>query len=139
MDGKRGRLTDTRQGRLAIIVAVGGTLILGLAAATVVGGYLAGRIADDVRGALRQELVKVDDETIAAFPGSRDEIEAVARHAVGERARVVGSLRPDGPGRAARDLVVVAVEVRWAWELRCIRTEMRGGGRVLTHVDAGRC
>lgn len=139
MDRKRGRLTDTKQGRLAVIVAVGGTLVLALGIAGVVGGHVVGRAADDVRGALRRELVHVDDETIAAFPGSRDEIEAIARRAVGERARVVDSLRPGGLGTMARDMVEVAVEVRWAWELRCIRTELRGGGRVLTHVDRGGC
>jgi hypothetical protein len=139
LNDKRGRLTDTRQGRLVVIVVVGGTLLLALSFANLVGGHAVGRTTDEVRQALRRELIHVDDQTIARFPDSRDEIEAVAERAVDGRARVVGSLRPERPGAAARDLVVVDVEVRWAWELRCIRAELRGSARVLTDVDGRRC
>jgi len=128
------RLTETREGRLTVIVVVGGTLLVAVSFANV---WMANAIddeADRVRAALRRELVRVDDAELAEYPGSAERIERLAADAVEDRAaRVVGSERPDG------DEVVVAVDVALGWQNRCVEAELRGNATVLTERSAGPC
>ena len=129
-------LTDTREGRLVVICVVGGSLLLAAAAGNLAMAGAADRTADDVRRVLRRELSVVDDETLGEYPASAGEIEAVAVSAlVGSSGRVLGSAQPGGED----DEVVVAVQAGWAWQVRCIRAELRGDGTVLTYVDARPC
>jgi hypothetical protein len=129
-------LTDTREGRLVVICVVGGSLLLVAATANLAMAAAADRTADDVRRVLRRELAVVDDETLDAYPASAGEIEAVAVSAlVGSSGRVLGSAQPGGEG----DEVVVAVQAGWAWQVRCIRAELRGDATVLTFVAARPC
>ena len=129
-------LTETREGRLVVICVVGGSLLLAAATANLFMANAADRTADDVRRVLRRELAVVDDETLGEYPASAGEIEALAVSAlVGSSGRVLGSARPGGGG----DGVVVAVQAGWAWQVRCIRAELRGDATVLTFVDARPC
>jgi hypothetical protein len=127
-------LTDTKEGRLTVIVAVGGTLLVAASFANVWMANAADDEADQIRRALRRGLSPVSDETLDAFPDSGPEIEDAVRQALAdEPARLVRVTRPDG------DEVVVAVESSWGWQLRCIEAEMRGGGTVLTDHHTGTC
>src|SRR5690606_31403454 len=121
------------------IVFVGGTLALALGFGRLVGDQRVAGATDEVRRALREGLAGIDDASIDAYPDTLGEIEAVAAQAVEGRGRVVGSRRPERGSGMRTDMVVVAVEVRWAWEARCVRAELRGQGRVLTHVNGRRC
>jgi hypothetical protein len=127
-------LTETKEGRLVVICLVGGSLMLAAALGNVAMADAADDTAADVRRALRRELAAVDDDTLAGYPGTAGEIEAVAVDAlVGEPARVLGVDRPD------TDAVVVAVQSGWAWQVRCVRAELRGDATVLTYVDSRPC
>ena len=127
-------LTETRDGRLAIICLVGGSLLLAAAVANMAMAGAADDSAEDVRRALRRELAAVDDDTLAAYPRSAGEIEAVARDALaGQPARLLGVARPDD------GTIVVAVQSGWAWQVRCIRAELRGDATVLTYVESRPC
>jgi len=129
-------LTETREGRLVVICLVAGSLLLAAAAANIAMAGAADDAAQDVRRALRRELSTVDDETLSAYPATATEIEAVAVSAlVGSSGRVVGSAQPDGEGTE----VVVAAQAGWAWQVRCIRAELRGDATVLTYVDSRPC
>jgi hypothetical protein len=129
-------LTETRDGRLAIICLVGGSLLLVAAVANAAMAGAADDTAEDVRRALRRELVAVDDDTLAAYPATAGQIEAAAVSAlVGSSARVLGSAQPDGEGTE----VVVAAQAGWAWQVRCIRAELRGDATVLTFVEPRPC
>jgi hypothetical protein len=127
-------LTDTKEGRLLVICLVGGSLMLVVALGNMAMASNADDTAAEVRRALRRELAAVDDDTIAGYPQTAGEIEAVAVDAlVGQPARVLGVDRPEP------DAVVVAVQSGWAWQVRCIRAELRGDATVLTYVDAHPC
>jgi hypothetical protein len=129
-------LTETRDGRLVVICLVGGSLLLAAAAANAAMAGAADDTAEDVRRALRRELSVVDDETLSAYPATATEIEGVAVSALaGSSGRVRGSAQPDGEGTA----VVVAAQAGWAWQVRCIRAELRGDATVLTYVDPRPC
>jgi hypothetical protein len=133
--GLRG-LGDTREGRLTIIVVVGGSLMV----ATAFGNVWLANAADDqarhIRATLRAELGGVTDEQIAAYPDSAEAIAGVAVGAIdddGEPGRLVRVDRPD------LDEVVVHVEAGMAWQRRCVEAELRGGGTVLTQSTPGPC
>jgi len=132
----RGRLrglTDTKEGRLAVIAVVGGTLMIGVALGNLAMADAADSTAGAVRRHLRHELSVVSDESIASYPESADAIESLAATAVaGEPARVLGSTRRD-------DEVVVAVQAGWGWQVRCVEAELRGGATVLTYVRPRPC
>jgi hypothetical protein len=131
--GIRG-LTDTKEGRLVVICLVGGSLMLVVALGNMAMASAADDTAGDVRTALRRELAAVDDDTLAAYPQTAGEIEAVAADAlVGQPARVLGVDRPED------DAIVVAVQSGWAWQVRCIRAELRGDATVLTYVESHPC
>jgi hypothetical protein len=131
--GIRG-LTDTKEGRLVVICLVGGSLMLVVALGNMAMASAADDTAGEVRTALRRELAAVDDDTLAAYPQTAGEIEAVAVDAlVGQPARVLGVDRPED------DAIVVAVQSGWAWQVRCIRAELRGDGTVLTYVESRPC
>ena len=131
--GIRG-LTDTKEGRLVVICLIGGSLMLAVALGNLAMASAADDTAAEVRGALRRELAAVDDDTLAGYPQTAGEIEAVAVDAlVGQPVRVLGV------DRAEADAVVVAVQSGWAWQVRCIRAELRGDATVLTYVDARPC
>jgi hypothetical protein len=127
-------LTDTKEGRLAIIVVVGGLLVVGGAFANVLMANAADDHAGDIRRALRHDLSAVSDETISGYPDTREAIESAAARAVRDLpARVVGSAQDEhGP-------VVVAVETRWGMQSRCVTAELRGDATVLTDVHHGDC
>jgi len=127
-------LTDTKDGRLIVICVIGGSLMLAIALGNMAMASAADDTANNVRRSLRRELASVDDDTLAAYPASADQIEAVAVDAlVGQPARVLGVDQPDP------DAVVVAVQSGWAWQVRCIRAELRGDATVLTYVDSHPC
>jgi hypothetical protein len=131
--GIRG-LTDTKEGRLVVICLVGGSLMLVVALGNMAMASAADDTAGEVRTALRRELAAVDDDTLAAYPQTAGEIEAVAVDAlVGRPARVLGVDRPED------DAIVVAVQWGWAWQVRCIRAELRGDATVLTYVESRPC
>jgi hypothetical protein len=122
-------LADTREGRLTIIVVVGGTLLVATAFANVWLANAADDQADRIRSALRRDLAAVSDEQLAAFPESMPTIEDVARTALAdahEGGRLMRVEQPDD------DEVVVAVESGLGWQRRCIEAELRGDGTVLT-------
>jgi hypothetical protein len=128
-------LTDTKEGRLAIIVVVGGVLVVGGTLANVAMNNVADDRAERIRAALRQDLVSVSDETLGDYPDTRDSIESRAAGAVRDLpGRVVGSARPD-----EGDPVIVAVETRWGIQVRCVTAELRGDATVLTEVHSGGC
>jgi hypothetical protein len=128
-------LTDTKEGRLAIIIVVGGVLVVGGAIANVAMGNLADDRAAGVRRALRHDLAAVSDETLAAYPASRPTVESLVVQAVRDLpARVVGSAQPADGGP-----VLVAVETRWGLQARCVTAELRGDATVLTEVAGGAC
>ena len=128
-------LSDTKEGRLTIIVIVSGSLLVATAFANVWLANAADDQAKDIRAALRTELGVVTDEQIAAYPDSAEAIAGVAIGALddGEPGRLVRIDRPD------RDEVVVHVEAGMAWQRRCVEAELRGGGTVLTHAATGPC
>jgi hypothetical protein len=131
--GIRG-LTDTKEGRLVVICLVGGSLMLAVALGNMAMASAADDTAGEVRRSLRRELAAVDDDTLADYPRTAGEIEAVAVDAlVGQPARVLGVQRPED------DAIVVAVQSGWAWQVRCIRAELRGDATVLTYVDSRPC
>jgi hypothetical protein len=128
-------LTETKEGRLAIIVVVGGVLVVGGTLANVAMNNVADDRAERIRAALRQDLVSVSDETLGDYPDTRDSIESRAAGAVRDRpGRVVGSARQD-----EGDPVIVAVETRWGIQVRCVTAELRGDATVLTEVHSGGC
>lgn len=128
-------LTDTKQGRLTVIVAIAGVFLVGTTFANVLGNNAADDTADDVRSALRQELAELPDDADLTFPAEQPPIEeAVDRALHGRRGRLVAIGRPDH-----RRLTVVAVETGWTWWVRCVRAELRGAHTVLTRVAHGPC
>ncbi len=128
-------LTETKEGRLAIIVVVGGVLVAGGTLANVAMNNVADDRAERIRAALRQDLVSVSDETLGDYPDTRDSIESRAAGAVRDLpGRVVGSARPD-----EGDPVIVAAETRWGIQVRCVTAELRGDATVLTEVHSGGC
>lgn len=129
-------LTETKEGRLAIIVAIAGTMLVGGSLVNVLGNNAADSAADDVRAALRTELGELPDDAELTFPVDPEPIESAVDRAVDTRdGRLVAVGRPD----EHRDLTVLKVESGWTWWLRCIRVELRGQGTVLTHVASGPC
>lgn len=131
--GIRG-LTDTKEGRVVVICLVGGSLMLVVALGNMAMASAADDTAGEVRTALRRELAAVDDDTLAAYPQTAGEIEAAAVDAlVGQPARVLAVDRPED------DAIVVAVQSGWAWQVRCIRAELRGDATVLTYVESRPC
>jgi hypothetical protein len=129
-------LADTREGRLTIIVIVGGTLLVALSFLDVWMANTADDEADEIRATLRRELAAVPDTTLDAFPDTADELAEAAGRALED---------DDLPGRVARverpdrDEVVVSVESGLAWHPRCVEAELRGGGTVLTHRRSRPC
>jgi hypothetical protein len=131
--GVRG-ITETKEGRLTVIVAVAGTLLVTVAFANVWMANKADDEADRVRRALRGGLAAVPDAALDGFPDSGPTIEAAAHRALAdEPARLVRIDQPDD------DEVVIAVETSWGWQLRCVEAELRGGGTVLTDPRTGPC
>ena len=131
--GVRG-ITETKEGRLTVIVAVAGTLLCVAAFANVWMANKADDEADRIRRALRGGLAPVQDTALDEFPDSVPGIETAARRALADQpARLVRITRPDD------DEVVVAVETSWGWQLRCVEAELRGGGTVLTDPRTGPC
>ena len=128
-------MTDTKEGRLAIIVVVGGFLVVGGILANMAMNNVADDRAERIRRALRNDLVAVSDEVLADYPETRSSIESRAAGAVRDLpGQVVGSARPDDG-----DPVAVAVETRWGIQSRCIIAELRGDATVLTEVRSGGC
>ena len=131
--GVRG-ITETKEGRLTVIVTVAGTLLVATAFANVWMANKADDEADRVRRALRGGLAPVQDTALDEFPDSAPVIETAARGALAdEPARLVRITQPDD------NEVVVAVETSWGWQLRCVEAELRGGGTVLTDPHSGPC
>jgi hypothetical protein len=131
--GIRG-LTDTKEGRLVVICLVGGSLMLVVALGNMAMASAADNTAGEVRRALRRELAAVNEDTLAGYPQTAGEIEAVAVDAlVGRSARVLGVDQPED------DAIVVAVQSGWAWQVRCVRAELRGDATVLTYVESRPC
>ena len=131
--GVRG-ITETKEGRLTVILVVGGTLLVAAAFANVWMANAADDEADQIRRALRGGLTSVSDQAIDDFPESAPAIEGAAHRALADKpARLVRITQPDG------DEVVVAVETSWGWQLRCVEAELRGGGTVLTDPRTGPC
>jgi len=128
-------LTESRDGRLAVIVTLAGTVLVGASFLNVLGNNAADRRADDVRHGLRTELAELPDDAELTFPVDTGPIEAaVAQGLDGRRGRLVAIGRPDH-----RRMTVVAVETGWTWWLRCVRAELRGDATVLTRVAPGPC
>jgi hypothetical protein len=133
--GVRG-ITETKEGRLTVIIVVGGTLLVAAAFANVWMANAADDEAERIRRSLRGGLTSVSDQALDDFPDSAPAIEAAAGQVMvddHEAGRIVSVTRPD------RDEVVVAVETSWGWQLRCIEAELRGGGTVLTDHHTGPC
>lgn len=136
-------LTATREGRLAVIIVVAGVLVVGLRLADVVAAHKADDMADEIRLSLRTELSPLADEDITAF-GTRSDsgsdgtgaVEAAAERAL--RHRTARLLAIGASDDTAPPLVLV-VETGWGWQARCIRTELRGHGTVLTTVRRSHC
>jgi hypothetical protein len=129
-------LTDTKEGRLAIIIVVAGVLVVGLRLADVVATHRADAAADDVRRALRTELRPVPDDELAAFGDDSSGVEDAAARALRHqpaRLLAVGAAEDTTPP------VVLVVETGWGWQARCIRAELRGHGTVLTEVRRSHC
>jgi hypothetical protein len=129
-------LADTKEGRLTIIVIVGGTLLVATAFANVWLANAADDQADRLRAALRRDLAAVSDDQLAAYPESLPAIEEATRAALAgaeEGGRLVRIDRPDG------DEVVIAVESGIGWQRRCVEAELRGDATVLTAHDPGPC
>jgi hypothetical protein len=134
-------LTESREGRLAIIIVVGGILVVGLRLLDVVAAHKADDAADDIRRSLRTELSPLSDDQLAAF-GADDEnapgtvIESAAQRALDHRpARLLAI----GASEDTAPPVVLVVETGWAWQARCIRAELRGHNTVLTEVRRSHC
>jgi hypothetical protein len=133
--GVRG-ITETKEGRLTVIIVVGGTLLVAVAFANVWMANAADDGADQIRRSLRTGLAEVADETIDDFPGSARAIEAATGRALArgdEPGRIVSVTQQDG------DEIVVAVETSFGWQLRCVEAELRGAGTVLTEHHSGPC
>lgn len=131
----RDGLTETKEGRLTVIVALAGVFLVGTSFANVLGNNAADATAGDVRAALRDELAELPDDADLTFPADAAPIEeAVDRALAGERGRLVAIGRPDH-----RRMTVVAVETGWTWWVRCVRAELRGANTVLTRVAHGPC
>jgi hypothetical protein len=127
-------LTATKEGRLAIIVAVAGTVLVVATAANIVGNNRADAAADDVREGLRTELARLPDDEEHAFPVDPGPIQAAVDQAMGRHpGGWVAVAAPDDRK------TVVLVETGWTLWMRCIRVELRGDATVLTHVAAGPC
>lgn len=134
LDGRR--LSDTKEGRLAIIVVVGGTLLVALSIIDVWMANTADDQADRIRAVLRRELVDISDDTLGAFPESAEQVAEAAQEALtdgGVPGRVTRVDQPD------RDEVVVSVDAGLGWHPRCVEAELRGGATVLTHRHAHPC
>jgi hypothetical protein len=130
-------LTESKDGRLAIIVALAGTVLVGASFVNVLGNNAADDAAERVRHGLRTELSELPDDAELTFPVDGAPIEAAVAQALamdGRRGQLVAIGRPDH-----RHMTVVAVETGWTWWLRCIRAELRGQGTVLTRVAPGPC
>ncbi|HEX5366823.1 MAG TPA: hypothetical protein VFW63_09210, partial [Acidimicrobiales bacterium] len=85
-------LTDTTEGRLAVIAVVAGTLMILVAVGNLVAADVADDDADRVRAALRQELARLPDEVVVGYPATRGAVEDAAGAALGpRRGRVLGS------------------------------------------------
>lgn len=129
-------LADTREGRLTIIVVVGGTLLVALSILDVWMSNTADDEADDIRATLRRELAVVPDATLDAFPDTADDLAELAQEALADAGlpgRVADVERP------ARSDVVVTVESGLAWHPRCIEAELRGDNTVLTQRRSRPC
>jgi hypothetical protein len=127
-------LTETKEGRLVVLAAVGGTLMIALAIGNLLLAGAADSAAADVRASLRHELAAVSDEMLDAYPSTRDSIEDMAVAALADdRGRVLGTVRDDG------DAVTVKAQVGWVWQVRCIEAELRGDAVVLTYAHARPC
>jgi hypothetical protein len=133
---RREGLTETKEGRLAIIVVVAGTILVVSAFANVLGNNAADAEADSLREALREELGELPDDDVLALPPEQggpvdDAVGRVLRDHPGE---LVAVGRPEH-----RRMTVVAVETGWTWWPRCVRAELRGDHTVLTRVAHGTC
>jgi hypothetical protein len=133
---RREGLTDTKEGRLAIIVVVAGTILVVAAFANVLGNNAADAEADSVRAALREELGELPDDEALVLPAEQGgpidkAVGRVLRRHPGE---LVAVGRPEH-----RHMTVVAVETGWTWWPRCVRAELRGDHTVLTRVSNGTC
>ena len=129
-------LTDTKEGRLAIIIVVAGVLVVGLRLADMIATHKADDAADDVRRALRTELHPLPDDELAAFAADGSAVEDAAERALRHqpaRLLAVGAAEDTAPP------VVLVVETGWGWQARCIRAELRGHGTVLTEVRRSHC
>jgi hypothetical protein len=127
-------LTETKEGRLVVLAAVGGTLMIAMSIGNLVLAGAADSAADDVRASLRHELAAVSDEMLDRYPSTRDSIEEMAVVALADdRGRVLGTFGGDGDG------VTVKAQVGWAWQVRCVEAELRGDAVVLTYAHARPC
>jgi hypothetical protein len=128
-------LTDSKEGRLTIIVAAAGLFLVATTFANVLGNNAADRAAGDVRASLRAELAELPDDADLTFPADATPIEDAVDRALGSQGgRLIAVGRPDH-----RRMTVVAVETGWTWWLRCVRAELRGDHTVLTRVAHGPC
>ena len=129
-------LTDTREGRLAIIIVVAGVLVVGLRLADVVATHKADDAADDVRRALRTELRPLPDDELVTFASDSSPVQDAAERAVRHQpARLLAIGAPEDTAPP----VAVVVETGWAWQARCVRAELRGHGTVITEVRRSPC
>ena len=134
-------LTDTKEGRLAIILVVGGLLVVGLRLADVVATHKADDAADAVRQALRTELRPLPDEDLTGFAVDSGPVtDATERALRGQPARLLALGTGDEEDTPSPVVpVVIVVETGWGWQARCIRAEVQGRGTVLTDVRRSHC
>jgi hypothetical protein len=134
-------LTDTKEGRLAIIIVVGGLLVVGLRLADVVATRRADAAADDVRQALRTELRPLPDDDLTEFAADSEPVAAATERALRDQpARLLAlGTGEDEDTPSSIVPVVLVIETGWAWQARCIRAELQGHGTVLTEVRRSHC
>jgi hypothetical protein len=134
-------LTDTKEGRLAVIVVVTGLLVVGLRLADVVATHKADDAADAVRESLRTELRPLPDDDLTAFAADSGPVEVATERALrGQPARLLAlGAGEDEDTPSSVVPVVLVVETGWAWQARCIRAVLQGHGTVLTEVRRSHC
>jgi len=134
-------LTDTKEGRLAIIIVVSGLLVVGLRLADVVATRKADDAADSVRQALRTELRPLPDDDVTGFAADSGPVEDATERALRDQPARLLALGTGEDEDTASSIVpvVLVIETGWGWQARCIRAVLQGHGTVLTEVRHSHC